>query len=379
MRGLTQGEVSSKTVPRLLFFCRQGEVLLDIYDGSFIVQDITNPSVGTPVVIGTTVLLTEGSHKLGTGRYVIPFDTTSRSVGSHRVIVSYRLSSTGPTYVQVIPFEVLSAIDYPTGRSFCAYASTRRLIEDGYVASTTPIRTLQRLVEQYSRRIESWTGRFFEPRYGELRTEPLSDGPILSLQEAVIAIEKVQSTDKTLNSGVPTDDVAYDYDQDAYRVYNRHMDGLLSPDDRQDPKLVLLTGGSWAGSWQGLRLTGVFGYTDPAPAEMSDRVGIGETPTEIAQVLGALITRHLEDPSLSDPEVQRPGSVLSMRTRDQSITFGGYGKGGGGSGSYSEPTGDPILDQKLIRFASPLMMRPAGRRQTQLEWVDDSTSEDFNS
>lgn len=358
MKGLAVAEESSVARPILQLFCRSGGYLADIYSGSFVIQDITSAA---PVEKVASTPLTS-TQKIATGRYAITTGATSAwTVGSHRVVVTYTLESGGPEYTQVIPFEVLTAVDWPTGMQYVGYISSKLLYDDEYLAATVTVAKAHRLIARASRQIELWTHRFFEPRYLEYR-QTGRNSPTILLEEAIIALEDVWSVWES--EGVEN---SYKYEQYLYKVYNRHLDGYVGGDDRANPKLDLVSADGdivtvedyvWPHGAQNLLLKGIFGYTDPDYDPMGGSTGVGSTPYDIGIVTGALTYRYNADPTMTDLWTYSPGSVRSMRTRDQSITFGSSGGGGGGGGSSvpSDLSGDPLIDNILVKYTSPVAL-----------------------
>jgi len=358
MRGLTKGEQSTVSSPRLTLFSRLGGFLVDIHSGTYIVQNVADAEV-EPATIGTETTIDVVAHKLGTGRYaLLTGDTSTWSYGTHRVIVTYKLSATGVEHTQVIEFEILGAIDWVNGQGYLGYASTRRIYGDGYaLRAEVDVAQLHRRIREYSMLVNSWTGRMgFHPIYATLRLEG-QDAEALLLEEAVIAIDQI------------TDSYGNAYEAANYRVYNRHLDG--GPDDRYNPKVDrfvcetqdgrIRVLGSWPQGNQNLLVSGVFGFTDPEPGESTvEQVSLGTTPDDLARVIGVLISRQLQDPLVSDPTVQTPGSIRSMRTRDQAVTFGGAAGASGDAGTAGAMTGDPLLDQILVRYSKPVFAQYVG-------------------
>jgi len=355
MRGLTVGEVSSASNPVLQLFARSGGNLVDIYSGTYRIEDV-RVAGATPVVKVSATSIVE-ANKLATGRYLLATGTTTTwSVGSHRAVVHYTLEDGGPTYMQVIDFEVLDAVDWPSGGAYTGYLSTRQAYQDSYAADTVLRPQLHRLIADVSRSIEQWTHRWFDPRYlnflvnGHKAQDLLFDSPIIAIGEVSI----VWNTGGVENS--------YLYDPLYYRVYNRHLSGYFETDDRRNPKIGLkdidsvlsrTTGYLWPDGRQNLRVKGVFGYTDPDFDPNGGDVLIGRTPADIGRACGALIARILADPTLTDPMTWAPGSVRSYRTRYQSVTFGGGGGGSSGGGGASDLSGDPLVDAILIKYCKP--------------------------
>lgn len=353
MKGLTKGEQASTTNPVLQLLVRVGGFLTDIYSGTFRIDDVVAPA-GTVVARVASTPINTTTHRIGLGRYAVPSGATSSWVlGTHRVVYTYVLVAGGPTYTQVQEFELLSSSDWPVGYGFLTYLSTRKAWQDGVAAETVGAAELHRQLRTKSVFVDQATGRFFEPRYLSARIRG-SGTPMLLLDQPIIALEGVSYA---------FGDDATEYPTESYRVYNRHLSGnFISGDDRTSPKIAMLSGeymldsGSIAvATWpsivgeQNVLIKGVFGYTDPDPDPNGADIGLGHTPDDIAQVVGALVARMRLDPTLSSPTVSSPGSIRMMKTRDQSVMFGV----GVGDTSPSSSTGDPVLDRILMRYTRP--------------------------
>jgi hypothetical protein len=353
MKGLAIGEESSAANPVLQLFCRSGQFLQDLDSGTFKIEDIRIPR-GAPTEKVAETSFNSG-HKLSTGRYVIPTGSTSSwGIGTYRAVCSYKMSAAGPTYTQVIEFEVLDNGDWVTGNLFCSYASTRRLIADEYIGATASLQRIHRHLDKVSKQIEAWTKRWFEPRYLIMR----ADGPKgkrLFLQEAILALEQVQAIWKNSSNEEET----YDYDPYIFEVYNRHLDAPAF-DDRSNPKIVRTDGLGWPDGDLSVKVTGVFGYTNPTLDPNAGRVLLGETPDDLVIVVGTLLTRQLADPAMANPLAQNPGLVKSMKTRDQAVSF--FGATGSSRPIRSEPSGDPYIDAILAKYAPPMNVEYTNER-----------------
>jgi hypothetical protein len=134
----------------------------------------------------------------------------------------------------------------------------------------------------------------------------------------------------------------------------------MNPDDRDDPRLSVLRddiagymtlGWLWPTGDRNLAVRGVFGFLDPEPE--SDGVLIGHTPEDFIHIIGILVGRFVDDPSMSSPATWAPGKIKMYKTRDQQIQFYGVSGGGTGLNYIGGLTGDIMVDQMLIRFLRP--------------------------
>lgn len=357
MRGLARGEQSTDTNPVLQLFCRRGQFLVDPVEASFLIEDVRNPDNSpTTKVASTPIDLNDAptGHKLGTGRFYLPTGgTASWGYGTHRAVCRYKMESAGREYIQVIEFEVLNPNIYTSGQDYVGYAATRDLYLHRFftIAAVAPD-TLHQSINQVAVTLEDILGRFFEPRYVDMRSS--GDGRhILFMDEAIIAADVVAQVDVG-SDGLET---FTPYDHPSFRVMNRHLDGMMRPDDRHNPYLhsiaslqnsVSTSSFLWPGGERNISVTGVFGYTDPSPRP--DDVAIGVTPRELGQVTGILISRLIADPTMQSPGTWRPGTVKKYKTRDQMVEF----FGANGSVDISRGImGDPMLSTMLERFVRP--------------------------
>lgn len=134
----------------------------------------------------------------------------------------------------------------------------------------------------------------------------------------------------------------------SYTVYNRTF-----PDDRKNPKIVLLTG-AWEPGEQIYEITGTFGYCDvtlgPAPTYTPSY----STPAPIKLAAIKLVCRRalLE----ADPDAlyeRRRGSVSSVSVQGRSQSWDLSGQTGAGTFS-----GDHEIDAILARFRRPMGVLP---------------------
>jgi hypothetical protein len=370
MKGISKGETSTAQNPVLQLFCRQGEFLKDPVEGTFTIEDVRNPDVPPIQRVAPTTLnllpidaVPTPGHRLGPGRFYIPTGaTTSWAYGTHRAVCKYKMVTGGREYQQVIEFEVLNPAIYPSGQSFVTYASSARLYADGiFTFSGIAPEKLHPHMRRVSFELENLLQRFFEPRYLDWRVD--GDGrTVLFLDEAIVAMSEAGQVSKNPDG---TETIS-PYGADGYVVYNRHLDGLLNPDDRDNPMLevssdqvagYMIRGYVFPEGDKNLYARGVFGFLDPDP--QSDGVLIGHTPDELVQVIGVLIARYIEDPTLSSPGTWQPGRIKMYQTRDQQIQF--YGSSGNVDFTGGI-TGDAMLDQKLLRFVKPARLDYPERR-----------------
>lgn len=215
------------------------------------------------------------------------------------------------------------------------------------------------LLLQASLQVERFTGRRFGARQhvflADGRGGPMLmfDEPVIAVSELVMGAESLESTELAIEA-------------ESYRVYNRHLLGQLTPDDRENPKLEFrlpfdrsqrmaaqLSG--WRTRFpegaQNIRVSGLFGYTEP------DGSPAGAVPSLITYVTVLLAARNAA--TIGNPTGgvvdQLAWKVTEERTRDQAVKYtsasGGSSTGTGrGNALQGAFTGDPSIDTILAMF-----------------------------
>lgn len=356
MPGIVIGEASSCSNPILPFFYQREGYLADILELSFAIYTPT----GTVALYSADVdlhLCEDGGHKLGIGYYVAAFDPEAEGLVSGPYVIewSYILTIGGPVHKAAYSFEVLSPAVVRTSAAYSGYISSAR-----DELATWELDARQRAILRASREVERLTGRIFFPKYMEQLVSVRKRTSILFLDSPIIGISRM-----TVEGGNPLMGVytVTDIGLSAVRIYNRHLDFLLSPDDRDNPKIqyVPVLDEAWRLEMgqtyfpvcaKGIKIYGVFGYTDP------DGSPFGATPDSLADVVTALASRILIDPLGQDMLLQQPSRIQSAKTRDQSITFNSNTEMSISS-TYSM-TGDPRLDAMLAPYCRPWHVGSAG-------------------
>lgn len=359
MAALARLQSSSAANPVLDIFTSVNGVLSDVFLVEFQIYDKTS---GTPVQIypataGARVTidpaLTPVGQKLSNGRYFAPYTVeAAANIGTHSVKWYFKLTSSTPEQTFYEDFEVLTeamAAGVSPEESYIFVADMR---DEGVPASITDAWLAKRILLA-SRFVDAATKRFFSAREMTIRVDGRGGSKIL-LSDPIIAISEV------LFDTTPWAPSATEIDLDLVRVYNRHLSqGLLSPDDRNNPKLELfspsemLTRYGSSRSWarlvfprgqQNVTITGVFGYTDPGGPNAR-----GKTPELIKHVTKLLVMRELDKMSRVANRWDRHNRhrLTSERTRDQAYTLDPLGPARGFF------TGEPEIDNILAFFLRP--------------------------
>lgn len=299
------------------------------------------------------------ADKVGTGHYAAAWDCAAdEALGAHEIRWTVTLVAGGPAVTFRREFDVLAGVP---GLRQRGYALVSELRDEGVTIQQVSDARLVRLIDEASRYVDRVTRRFFEPRQMTLVLDGRG-GRELGLNHPIVALESVATIDAT-GAVIPVDLA-------AVRVYNRHLTaGLLSPDDRDAPRLEMVLdtpmlvgapgyyypsevycSGSFPRGTQNVQVTGVFGYTDPDDA----RGSAGDTPAAIREAVKLLVMRRL--PKLSDSdgrfEATQRHRIVSERTREQQYQLAPQGGANGGPrGSF---TTDWEIDQLLEAYCAPL-------------------------
>jgi len=358
MSALARGQTSNCANPALDVFITVNGVLTDVFSLEFqIFELVTNPLVPTQVYpvsgrqavnVGITCP-TALAGRVSVGRYFATWAVPlAELIGSHRIKWFFKVSALSSEIVFQEDFEVL-----PDGSASAddGYVSVAEMRDEG-VPATVSDEYLQKRIVLASRFVEAATKRFFLPRPLTIKVDGKGGTKIL-LSDPIISISEV------LFDTTPWAPSATLVDMDLVRVYNRHLtQGLLSPDDRNNPKIELFhpaemlqhygTARTWSRlvfppGQQNVTITGVFGYTDP------DSSAQGKTPDLIKHVTKLLVMREIDKIARTASRFDRHvrHRLTSERTRDQAYTLDPLGTARGFF------TGDPEIDNLLAYFMRP--------------------------
>jgi hypothetical protein len=351
MPALARNQPSSCANPALDLFTQVNGILVDVATLEFQIFDVSdpgkqqNPVQVYPATLGARASVNVGAlcpagDKLSTGHFVARWTPpVNEAIGTHEIRWFFRLTPSSPEQTFREEFEVLVEV---AGFSATGYAFVSDLRAEGVAASDASDARLQSLIALASRYIERMTARFFEPRPQTLTLDG-AGGRTLSLGHPIIAVEAV-SIDSS-----PFSAADLPIDASLFRVYNRHLtEGLLLPDDRDNPRLEFVHGEipvgrlAWPKGQQNVRVQGVFGYTEP------DGSPTGRTPELIRHATKLLVMRELPLLGHVDAreDAQRRFRISSERTRDQSYTLEALRL----QGAF---TGDPEIDTILAAFSRP--------------------------
>lgn len=352
MPGIVKGEASSCANPLLPFFYQEDGFLADLAFLRFEVYFVfTGAKVHEAVVNLDPCEL--GGDKKATGYYVATLDPAALNLdpGPYEIVWYYKGQAADAEKLTAYRFEVLNPKFFRVSSRYVAYMGS-----DSEALTDFALEKRQQAIETASRTIERLTSRFFFPRYLTIKSSVRPSSTTVWLDEAIVGVGQMHMEVPSAYSDQPTE---YALDVSTVRIFNRHLGYMLSPDDRDNPKITLVGSiddeeislSRFPEGVKNLVIVGVFGYTDP------DGGPFGQVPQQLQEVVLGLSYRWLEDPLGLDPMLQNPGRVRMAKTRDQQIAFDTRGTAGSPGSSL---TGDPRLDNILLNYCRPPHVGVAG-------------------
>lgn len=368
MPSLARGQASDCSNPELDLFTKVNGILTDVYSLEFVIEeDVTNP--GSPVQVypgagretvdvGT---LCPTGDKISTGHYIAKWTPElTEPIGTHIIRWYFKLTASSPEQTFSEEFEILAEATASSSDGYCTVAQLRA---EGVPSTGVNAKTdaeLQELITRVSKKIDKFTGRFFEARSMDFKVDGTGRRGIL-LGDPIIDITTIT---------ILGDDLTADQDVDLndVRIYNRHISqNLTNPDDRDSPKIEFLEVderndfGShrahylfhphrWPEGTQNVQIVGIFGYTE------YDGSPYGQTPEDIAEAACLMVLRLL-DPAYSSrykrDDAMNRWRVTEYKTRDQTIKYADPSKFGVGPAGFGGYTGDPYIDSILAQYTRP--------------------------
>lgn len=360
MVALARGGQSSAASPTLdAWIARPGGFLAAPYALAFTIHDISTDELrASPVQVyppSSRHAVDLTADRVFTGRYAAAWTVPGgEALGAHEIRWYATLTNGGPEVVWREEFDVLAGV---AGLGQGGYALVSDVRAEGLVEADATDARIQVLIAKWSAMVDRWCGQHFEPRWAEL--------------------ELYGSGTTSLRTGSPIialDSVTYDGDISPIlagdmRVFNRHLRGLVDPDDRANPRIEFASNASsmppgWCARWRKgalVRVNGIFGYTEP------DGSFVGAPPPLIREAVKLLVLRdaprRVTDAEASF-EARNKYRLQSERTREQSYTLGpargsGSGSNGSGSGGSDGPSGDPEIDSLIELYMRPMAIASA--------------------
>jgi hypothetical protein len=239
-----------------------------------------------------------------------------------------------PSYdYQAVFYNPTTGLDDPTELEISevepdALATLTEIRAEGVTVAEADDARVTLALEWASRYIERATRRLFGPRFGIQVFDVPQTSDTLLLPEPLIAILAMESGGAAV-------------DLTTLEIYNRHLRGgdrgdlsgpqLKIADDLESDLYNAVWGDLFAfdrGS-QAVRVTGIWGYTEASrgaiPGETADGSQVpldyGVIPPLVNWACRALTLRHLFPMYTADEMTARARQVVSLSTRDQSVTF----------------------------------------------------------
>lgn len=346
MISLKQGSDITQANPALPFILQRDGILADptslaweIFDKTSAGKQIAPVSVAS----GTADLVLD---QVSTGHFFArhTFDGTE-TIGLYEIRWTWVEETGGDTLSARYEFEIVNgAAGLEIGGG--GYALVADIRAEGIGDAYTDAR-LQHAITLASRFVERVTGRFFEARKMVQRVSG-QGAPRLILTDPVIGIDSIQIASQVFSVNDQSIDLSF------VRVFNRHLDGMLSPDDRNAPKLEfahsrssVIRPTSFPRDAQNVSVSGFFGYTE------DDGTPFGRTPMLIRHATKLIVMRELPTLSSSDrSDAALQWRITEERTRDQSVKYGSDRK----AGSF---TGDAEIDSILLMHVRPPVLGAA--------------------
>ena len=389
MPDLVRGEANDNANPRVLFAWQpsvdgtsQGGFFQPITSLSFRILDPDGAEyLGTTVVTVTDDdNVVDRTDENGKGRiFILPFTVdTGQVTGAWSAEVTFVADPVDgapwPSQVVSVPFRLLDeAQPFVDG----SYAQVQDMLDNGFpigapappggYSHTDAARAL-RLASAFVDRV---TSRYFEARYHEYDLDGRG-GAALQFDHVAVGLTDVAFTFTTFT---PAD---LPIEAGDLRVYNRHIrQGLLEPDDRNDPRVEFLRvpnyryprhGGSdllsagvgFVESQQNVKCRGVWGYTDP------DGSPFGKTPELIVEATLRIAASKIQPlwssigGAGSSIGSTPAGPIVEEKTLDQQVKFADVASSNATNNAYvGNFTGDPAIDQILALFMAPPKYRSA--------------------
>lgn len=364
MPSIQRGASSTSANPVLDLFTTVGGVLTDIAVLEFRIFDISSPAKkGSPVQVYPTTPGTWSAldptqdapdgHRLGVGHYYAPWTVPlSEEVGDHKIEWRFKQTILSTYELSTEEFYVEEGAS-PSSTTYVSIAEIRAEGFDEEYVSDARIEMVSLLVTKY---IDKMTGRWFGPRTFDANNPMVVDGrgsQILHLDIPIIRLDAISIRSDGFFDATPTT-----IGMETVRAYNRHISGMVTPDDRENPRITFIptrlhigssaTGNFWPAPLVfpkgrlNVLLQGVFGYTDPNGTEF------GEIPKLIRlAALRLAILDLLQESKLCERlNVRTKFRYITDREGSQSVTLQALWL----KGAF---TGNSDIDNILMTYKRP--------------------------
>jgi len=313
-------------------------------------------------------------QRLSVGRYVAEYTVdAAEPLGDHLIEWRFQQTIVHPQETYCEEFTVTpSIVINPDDNLYCSVAEIRaegysEALLPGYTAQQFDDR-IQSLIRMASRYVDKVTGRWFYAQTFDENNRFIVDGKggwitapfdvrsgsrTLMLKIPIIRLDKLFiRSDGTFNPSLTEIDLS----GELIQVYNRHINGLTHPDDRENPRIAFIhtravqtiASGLFPAPQifpegkQNVHIEGVFGYTDP------DGSPFGKTPDLIRQATCRLVARDilLDADECEKFAANNKFRILSDKEGSTTIRLQSLWLGGAF-------TGDPRIDTVLMMYRRP--------------------------
>lgn len=340
----------------VLYVANTSGMMEDVSAATFQIFDSTGAQVypGSGRQTLDVVNAPSAGNRLSTGRYVALWAPGSAAVGQYTVTWFFTrdVGDDEESFSEEVELVLKSYI----GPNYCTVYDLRA---EGLTTPAASDVKCQLAIARASRYIDMFTGRSFGPTFKAVNVDG-TGGRAVQFNEPIIGVDSINIsfvTDFTAQTLIAP--------MDALVIYNRHLtEGLLDPDDRENPKMEFVHGADLSGvncyesgtgyvlyqlmfpnGRQNIRVTGVWGYTDRNPSA-TPGAGAGVVPEMLREAAKLLVFRHLPQ-MVNGGWLNLSQRTISESTRDQSVM---YGSNLMLKGAF---TGDPEIDQILATYCRP--------------------------
>lgn len=378
MNSLARGQVITPAAPALMFISQnQGQIVPANTLSWRILRAITPAEQADPAVVttGTVDLVNDivpiDPQNTTAGVYVPRWTVPSDApVGRYFIEWTYALTNPSSSILTTVTtenppagvtrkvFEVVAAPSLAVSQPLYSLVCDARDNIKGCGEDVSDV-ALQKLLVRASRAIERVTGRYFGPRYSNLRLGGNS-ARILQTGEAIVGVSSIGIDTQPTQTG----DLVVELD--LVRIFNRHLSqGITNPDDRENPKIefvhsddlygirfvpfrgISLRSLAWPIGVQNIHVRGFWGFVDP------DDSPWGEVPEQIQHVTRLIAAREISKiGSDAREDAQWRWRVTSQKSRDVTIEMDSSRK-------WGEWYGDPEIDSILASYVRPPMLGDA--------------------
>ncbi len=253
-----------------------------------------------------------------------------------------------------------SSLSEPMQGASIGYISIADIRAEGFTEAMVDDTSVQRGINRATALIEKATGRWFEARSRVFQLDGKKSQDLM-LNIPVIALTGLSLVDQYGETEA--------IDLTEVWVYNRHLtQGLINPDDRDDPRISWRdvtrragdVGGGFLVGKRNIQATGYFGYTElnplltPGETAAGSQVPLdyGETP-ELIKLASVLLTVRQMYPRATGEgeELSMRKRIIEERTRDQMYKLS---ESTNNADNSFGTTGDVEVDTLISGYVAPM-------------------------